>query len=84
MALKPSLEKDEALRYVPYMMLEALSDLISNDSLYTPGDDRPGLKQNTQEDEGIPLTFVTLPDSVAEAVEIKRPRSPPITVTELD
>lgn len=83
MACNRSLEEDEALRYVSNLMLEALSELISNDALYMRVDELPELKQYMQEDEEVPMTFATLPESVVEALKIMRPQPPAITVTEL-
>lgn len=65
---------NEQIQFLAYLMLENLSEIISNCSLYSFIDAWPKLDKFRSESGNLPLAFTTLPESVTKALNIGRPQ----------
>lgn len=79
-----SSELGDAIQFLCYSILERVSDLLSNSSLYKVRDERSQLKTSQFRWGHLPLVLATLPDSIIKALNIVWPWSLQLGPTETD
>lgn len=89
MELTPSQKKwttdiNEAIRFLSYLMIENLSEIIINNLLYSLRDARPKLNKFRFERSFLLLVFATLPKSATNALNIVRLQLPLVRLEGLD
>lgn len=77
-------EVDKAIHFICYLILEKLSRLVPNNSLYTIRDDWTELERFRLQIRNLSLIFAALPKPFIQALKILRLQPTQLEVTELN
>lgn len=79
-----SLNVDEGIQFLSYLMLKNLNEVISNDSRYSLHDTWPSLEHASWKKGSLPMAVATYPESISNALSSVWPQTSPVRVVKIN